>query len=145
MGRERHRGLGQRLGDRNGRVETDHRRRKWAARSLHPGLEAKEVGELREAHWEQSLRECLARKGRSEENLATKPMRQAWKNDIADEVRRASGASIAWLARRLHLGTPNSGRSYLWTWKKTRGAKSGKAGTRRRGVAEAEKRRPCLG
>ena len=82
-------------------------------RSLSHGMAAAEVRELREGAWEAALSGALMRAGRAETELATKPRRAAWKLAVAQQVRNETGAPIAWLARRMLLGTPATLRSYL--------------------------------
>lgn len=81
--------------------------------ALAPGLARAQGGELREAMWEKSLREELAAAGREESELATRPMRQAWKLRVAARTRQKTGASIGWLARRMQFGRPATLRTYL--------------------------------
>ena len=90
-----------------------------AQRRLESGMAAQERKELREAAWAGALEEKLRDIGRSENELITKPRKQAWKLDLAMKLRDECGASIAWLARHLHLGQPTTVRSYLHLWKRT--------------------------
>lgn len=87
---------------------------------LESGMAAQERRELREAAWEGALEEKLRGIGRQESDLVTKPRKQAWKLDLAGALRDECGASIAWLARRLHLGQPTTVRSYLHVWKQAK-------------------------
>jgi REP element-mobilizing transposase RayT len=82
-------------------------------RALNPGLELREIRELREGAWEHTLQEQLKRIGRDEAELQTYPKRQSWKVELATAVRACCGASVVWLAQRLALGKPSSVRSYL--------------------------------
>jgi len=85
--------------------------------ALNSGHEREEVRELREHLWENTVLEVLRRLGRAEKDLITKPMRQDWKVEAAKQVREQSGASLTWLAKRLHLGKATTLRNYLWNWK----------------------------
>jgi hypothetical protein len=86
--------------------------------AINPGLGAAEARALREASWERRLAELLHEAGRSEEDAAQALHSARWKVELALRLRRETGAAIAWLAKRLHLGSPNSARVYL-----SRGAK----------------------
>ena len=81
--------------------------------ALNPGLQKNEIEELRAGAWETVLREELSRSGKREEDLKTKPRLQAWKLDLAVRIRAKCGASMPWLAARLHFGQASSLRSYL--------------------------------
>jgi len=87
--------------------------RDQAARALEAGLEINKIRELREANWNVSLERALGEAGRSEADLETRPMRQAWKLAVAQDLRHNCGAPISWLAKHLKLGKPSSLRSYL--------------------------------
>ena len=82
-------------------------------RSLSVGLPREERVELREASWAKCLEVHLAQTGKISAELATKPLKQKWKVKLAARIREDSGASLAWLARHLHLGTPATLRGYL--------------------------------
>ena len=84
-----------------------------AARALTAGLPRAERIELRQASWHASLSANLAKRGKTVSDLATKPKKQSWKIEMADEIRQQTGASIAWLAEHLQLGAANSLRGYL--------------------------------
>jgi REP element-mobilizing transposase RayT len=84
-----------------------------AARSLTSGLPRAERSELRQATWQTVLEAKLARLGKSASDLSTRPLKQAWKIELAGCIRQESGASIAWLADQLQLGTPATLRGYL--------------------------------
>lgn len=81
--------------------------------ALNPGMELKEVRELREGAWEEAVRRELNRLGKEEVDFVTKPMRQPWKIEMAAAVRKSCGASVVWLAERLALGKPATLRCYL--------------------------------
>jgi REP element-mobilizing transposase RayT len=81
--------------------------------ALNPGLEHAEVKELREGAWEAALTKALQQVGREEADLRAKPARQSWKLALAKGLRNEVGASLVWLAQRLHIGQPATLRSYL--------------------------------
>lgn len=90
----------------------------YAQQSVPVGLARDEINELRETRWEAALEDSLKEKGKSVDDLLTKPWKQEWKIALAREIRQNSGASIAWLATHLHLGAATSLRSYLHQAKK---------------------------
>ncbi len=81
--------------------------------ALNPGLELREVKELREGAWEEALQRELQQAGKVEAEIMTRPLRQHWKIEVAAAVRKSCGASVVWLSQRLALGKPASVRSYL--------------------------------
>jgi REP element-mobilizing transposase RayT len=85
----------------------------YGQRALGEGLAREEVASLRLEAWEAAVAEGLVEKNRRESDLALAPRKQGWKIQLAADVRRMSGAPIAWLALRLRLGAPASLRSYL--------------------------------
>lgn len=87
--------------------------KEYGRRALEPGLEADQVRELRQGTWEIALQKALSEVGRAEADLVTRPHKQEWKLTIAARVRHESGASLAWLAQRLHFGAATTLRSYL--------------------------------
>lgn len=84
-----------------------------AQKKLSPGLPAAEARALREAAWEIAVGECLRAARRSEVDLQAAGKTAGWKLDLARQARQRSGASVSWLAQRLHLGTPDTARSQL--------------------------------
>lgn len=87
--------------------------KRLSGRALTPDLTLEQVLDLRQSLWEATLTEALAAIGRRPEDLKTRPMKQPWKLELAVHVRQASGASLAWLARRLQLGSGSNLRCYL--------------------------------
>ena len=81
--------------------------------AINPGLGAKEARALREATWEARLADLLREVGRTEDDMVNALCSAAWKVELAGRLRRDTGAAIAWLAGRLHLGSANSARVYL--------------------------------
>ena len=79
--------------------------------ALEPGRDLAEVRELREQAWEDSVQSALQGAKRTDADLATTPLRPAWKLALAAEVRRQSGAPWTWLATRLQLGAAGTLRS----------------------------------
>ncbi|MEZ5277862.1 MAG: transposase [Opitutaceae bacterium] len=98
-------------------IGTDAWRKALAAEytevALSSGLERKEARDLREAAWRVSFDSAMKKAGRSSADLETKPLKTAWKIDIAENVRRESGASLIWLAKQLKIGQPSTLRCYL--------------------------------
>lgn len=93
--------------------------KEYGRRALEPGLEADQVRELRQGTWETAVQKALIESGRTEADLMTRPSKQTWKLSVAAKVREGSGASLAWLAQRLHFGTATTLRSYLCRMKMT--------------------------
>lgn len=85
----------------------------YAQMALTRGLDRAEARELREASWQKCLDAALKADGRSAADLATKPLRTAWKLDLAQRMRGETGASVVWLARTLQIGQPSTLRGYL--------------------------------
>lgn len=81
--------------------------------TINPGLGAAEARALREAVWDARLSELLIEVGRTHEGAAQAAKSEPWKIEIAARLRRETRAAIAWLAGRLHMGSPNSVRVYL--------------------------------
>jgi len=79
---------------------------------LNPGLEKQEMRELNEAAWRTMLQNELAKQGKNQEALQTKPLSRPWKLELARKL-RGEGASIGWVAQNLILGKPATLRSYL--------------------------------
>lgn len=94
-------------------VAKDH-----AQHALSPGLAAEESRALRVATWESALAKALACADRHESAFSTSAKTAHWKMDLALAVRQNSGASVVWLANRMHLGTPATARSQLSAAKK---------------------------
>ena len=83
---------------------------------LQSTMAAPERKELRKSAWEAALAENLNALRKLENELETKPRKQPWKLDLALKLRSETGASIAWLAQRFHLGKATTVRSYLHLW-----------------------------
>jgi putative transposase len=77
------------------------------------GEEALKVRQMRESAWEKAVISALKEWSKSEADLQTHPMKQPWKVELASHVRAGTGASVAWLAQRLRLGTAATLRGYL--------------------------------
>ena len=85
----------------------------YAENALSAGLDRKEARDLREAAWQVSFGSAMKKAGKSSSDLETKPLKTAWKIEIAERVRHESGASLIWLAHQLKIGQPSSLRCYL--------------------------------
>jgi putative transposase len=84
-----------------------------AALALSPGLSAEEARAVREGKWQAALERALAAAGKGEADLRKDRRSAPWKVDLALELRDGSGASAAWLAEALCMGSPGSVRSRL--------------------------------
>ena len=69
--------------------------------------------ELKRLRWTAALEALLAAGKRTREGARMDPKGAPWKIDLADELRRVSGASIPWIAENLGMGSPSSVRVYL--------------------------------
>jgi putative transposase len=85
----------------------------YARLALMRGLDEEDRRAVRQATWEQAVELELAKLGKVEADLLTQPRKQPWKVQLAERLRSTVGAKIAWLAKRLHLGQPNTLRGYL--------------------------------
>jgi REP element-mobilizing transposase RayT len=88
--------------------------------ALTPGLAVEETRSLREAAWEGTLQHVLKEAVCTEADLKESGKTAVWKVDLALRVRQNSGASIAWLANRMGLGTPDTARCQISLAKKRR-------------------------
>jgi hypothetical protein len=82
-----------------------------AGLKLTAGIDRVQARQLKEARWGQRLTELLEAQGRGA--VGDGPKNQPWKLEIALRLRTDEGASAAWLAQALQLGTPATARSYL--------------------------------
>ncbi len=87
--------------------------KEYTQASLARGLATADRLALRHDTWEQALAQGLQALGRSESELVSRPRKQAWKLELAQQIRQTCGARIRWLAERLHLGKPETLRGYL--------------------------------
>lgn len=78
-----------------------------------PGIAAEEVRELKHARWSVALEHALKNAGRESASLSEGRKGAEWKRELAAELRRGVGASHAWLAEHLHMGSANSVRAWL--------------------------------
>jgi putative transposase len=85
--------------------------KEYAMAQLSPGLTGTESHVLREARWKSVLEDHLKEIGHSQLEAHQQRKTVAWKVQAGLEVRRRCGASIGWLARELHLGSPGTVRS----------------------------------
>lgn len=82
-------------------------------RALVPESAKSEAPEIKNQHWASALRRVLGESGHATSELATTPKGAVWKISLARRLRREAGASTAWIAENLKMGSPNSVRSYL--------------------------------
>lgn len=88
-------------------VAKDH-----AQRALCPGMEAGELKELKEMHWDQVLAVELKQSGKTTKDITESIGGAPWK--IAMAVRlRSAGASYAWITAALQMGKASSVRAYV--------------------------------
>jgi hypothetical protein len=89
--------------------------RDYADRALSPGLEARELRDLKETRWREVLSQQLRhhRQPQAAAGRANLP----WKLETAQALRQA-GASYAWITTQLHMGKPSTVRAYLSQAKK---------------------------
>ncbi len=81
--------------------------------ALSPGVTAGELRDFRHAKWEAVLQRLLKETGQTLEMAVADAKGAAWKHEVAERLRREAAAPHAWIAARLHMGSPNSVRSYL--------------------------------
>lgn len=81
--------------------------------SVTPGLGAAEARALREVRWQQVLNRKLALAGRTQPEALAARKTEAWKLQLAREVRAECGAAVGWLVRELGLGAEGTARSLL--------------------------------
>ncbi len=85
--------------------------RRFAASSWPVGSRNQE--DLDALAWTEALDRQLALAGRTRANAAVDWKGAAWKVAVAAGMRRTSTATNGWIARELHMGTPNSVSVYL--------------------------------
>jgi REP element-mobilizing transposase RayT len=98
------------IGSPEWRQRTRHRHRAILGRHR---LKGSELIELKMAEWADALQGLLAAAGRSIAEAARERKGAAWKIQIAWQLRSASTATNAWIARELHMGTRSSVSVYL--------------------------------
>lgn len=79
----------------------------YSQMALHPGLEQKELRDLKEARWNDALDQALRESGKTLEQVEKESRRNRWKIELARELREA-GVPYAWISKRLHLGSPDA-------------------------------------
>lgn len=89
-------------------VAKDH-----AQQSLIAGLVAEEAAAVMKARWNLVYDDLLGKLGWTRGDVVRGAKTAAWKLQLALEIRATAGASIAWLARELRLGTAGTARSHL--------------------------------
>jgi putative transposase len=89
--------------------------------ALNPGLAAAEALALREAAWTARVEELLREARKTREAAANEAKSAPWKLELAERMRRDTGAAITWLARELHMGSANTVRGYLSRRKRATG------------------------
>jgi putative transposase len=87
--------------------------RDYAHRALTPGLEAKELAELKAFRCETELAKLLHAAGKTEADARADFYSASWKVAIAAALRQNTSASNRWIAEKLHMGAANSVSQYL--------------------------------
>lgn len=78
--------------------------KEYAQTALSRGLARADRVALREARWEAAVDLSMARIGKRNDDLNSRPLKQPWKLQVAQEVRCSTGRQPRWLAKRQHLG-----------------------------------------
>lgn len=87
--------------------------RDYAHRALTPGLEAKELAQLKAFRCETELAKLLHAAGMTEADARADFYSASWKVAIAAALRQNTSASNRWIAEKLHMGAANSVSQYL--------------------------------
>jgi putative transposase len=93
--------------------------RDYAQLALNPGLAAAEARALREASWTSCLDGVLRRARKTRQEAEKDAKSASWKIEAAECLRREAGAAVTWIARELHMGSPNAVRGYLSVRRRT--------------------------
>jgi putative transposase len=83
-----------------------------AQRALDPGLERKELLEIKHVRFNEYLEQELSTLGVTAEALRTDRKTAPWKVDLALSLRQ-KGVPYRWLAEHLHMGSPDSLRGFV--------------------------------
>lgn len=83
-----------------------------ANKALSPGMEAREIADLKQSHWIHVLESEMHSLGKTSGDAKKAVGRAPWKISLAQRLREV-GAPHAWIARELHMGKPSSVRAYL--------------------------------
>lgn len=83
-----------------------------AQRALDPGLERKELIEIKHVRFMEYLEQELATIGATPEALRTDRKTSLWKVDLALSLRQ-KGVPYRWIAEHLHMGSPDSLRGFV--------------------------------
>lgn len=79
----------------------------YSQMALHPGLEQKELRDLKEARWNDALDRVLVQSGRTLVEVEERNQSDGWKIVLARLLREA-GVPYAWIASKLRLGSPDA-------------------------------------
>lgn len=71
-------------------------------------LEREDLKDLNRTRWEGGLERCLAKVGKSVEDVRRENLSASWKLAIASKMKRETSVTNAWLAERLNMGKPRS-------------------------------------
>ncbi len=83
------------------------------AMDLAVGADQWEIRSLKETRWAAVLAEELKKRRRRASDLVRDRKGAPWKREIAVALRESSGASCGWIAKTLHMGSPESVRVYV--------------------------------
>jgi putative transposase len=75
-------------------------------RAVETDLPKAELADLKMAHWTSVLEAELASLGKNHDDLVGSPKQERWKVELADTLRRRSGAPYRWIAETLAMGSP---------------------------------------
>jgi hypothetical protein len=84
-----------------------------AGLKLARGLSKDVLADMKAHRWQAALNEALRRHDLELKRFHAAKKSETWNLDFALELRSSCGASLAWLAKTLNLGTPDTARSKL--------------------------------
>ncbi len=110
------------VGGRRGPARPRLREGSAAARAASVTVSGRELIELREPRWIETLDRLLSEQGRTTAEALRAPKGAPWKVALAAAMRRETTVTHGWLARALGMGTGNMVSVYLARWRR-RGVK----------------------
>lgn len=81
--------------------------------ALAPGLETRELQEIKEEHWRGTLGRLMTAAGKSNDDAAQAPPDVPWKIAIASRLRH-NGVPYRWISRELQMGAANTIRARVF-------------------------------
>jgi len=88
---------------------------------LHPGLEHRELGMLREERWRDAFERVMTELGKSQEAVASDPAEAEWKVVAAAQL-RGHGVPYSWIGRELRMGCASTIRGQVFQFRKASAA-----------------------